>query len=102
MRSVAFGIWVAWAAATSGRRLHGASHFLEHLLFKGTKRRDALEISSVMDAVGGEMNAFTAKEYTCYYARVLDEDLAARRRRGQRPGAVVAWSPPTTSRSSGA
>ena len=61
--------------ATSARRSHGASHFLEHLLFKGTKRRDALEIAAVMDAVGGEMNAFTAKEYTCYYARVLDEDL---------------------------
>jgi predicted Zn-dependent peptidase len=53
----------------------GATHYLEHLLFKGTGRRTALEISSAMDAVGGEMNAFTAKEYTCYYARVLDSDL---------------------------
>jgi predicted Zn-dependent peptidase len=56
--------------------LAGTSHFLEHLLFKGTPTRDALEISASMDAVGGEMNAFTAKEYTCYYARVLDDDLA--------------------------
>ena len=53
----------------------GATHFLEHLLFKGTPTRTALEISAALDAVGGEMNAFTAKEYTCYYARVLDDDL---------------------------
>ena len=74
-RSVAFGIWVGVGSRDERPSLHGASHFLEHLLFKGTDRRDALEISSVMDAVGGEMNAFTDKEYTCYYARVLDEDL---------------------------
>jgi predicted Zn-dependent peptidase len=76
VRSVAFGIWVAVGSRDEKPALHGASHFLEHLLFKGTERRGALEISSLMDAVGGEMNAFTAKEYTCYYARVLDEDLA--------------------------
>ena len=76
MRSVAFGIWVAVGSRDERASLHGASHFLEHLLFKGTPRRGALEISSLLDAVGGEMNAFTAKEYTCYYARVLDEDLA--------------------------
>ena len=75
MRSAAFGIWVAVGSRDERPSIHGASHFLEHLLFKGTRKRDALEISSVMDAVGGEMNAFTAKEYTCYYARVLDEDL---------------------------
>ena len=46
----------------------GSSHFLEHLLFKGTTTRSALEIATAMDAVGGEMNAFTAKEHTCYYA----------------------------------
>src|SRR5690606_39224957 len=51
------------------------SHFLEHLLFKGTRRRTALDISAELEAVGGETNAFTAKEYTCYYARVLDTDL---------------------------
>ncbi len=54
---------------------HGCSHFLEHLLFKGTGRRSALEISSVMDAVGGEMNAFTTREATCFHARVLSGDL---------------------------
>ena len=74
-RSVAFGIWVGVGSRDERPSLAGTSHFLEHLLFKGTARRDALEIAEVMDAVGGEMNAFTAKEYTCYYARVLDEDL---------------------------
>lgn len=74
-RSVAFGIWAGVGSRDERSSLHGASHFLEHLLFKGTERRDALEIAAVMDAAGGEMNAFTAKEYTCYYARVLDEDL---------------------------
>ncbi len=75
VRSVALGIWVGVGSRDERPSQHGCSHFLEHLLFKGTKRRDALEISSVMDAVGGEMNAFTAKEHTCYYARVLDVDL---------------------------
>ncbi len=75
VRSVAFGIWVGVGSRDEQPSLAGASHYLEHLLFKGTPTRDALEISSAMDAVGGEMNAFTDKEYTCYYARVLDEDL---------------------------
>ncbi len=75
-RSATFGIWVGVGSRDEPPRLAGASHFLEHLLFKGTERRDALDIAEVMDAVGGEMNAFTAKEYTCYYARVLDSDLA--------------------------
>src|ERR1700712_2438064 len=75
VRSVAFGIWVGVGSRDETPRLAGSSHFLEHLLFKGTKRRGALEIAAVMDAVGGELNAFTAKEYTCYYARVLDSDL---------------------------
>ncbi len=74
-RSAAFGVWVGVGSRDESPELAGASHFLEHLLFKGTGRRDALEIAAVMDAVGGEMNAFTAKEYTCYYARVLDADL---------------------------
>jgi predicted Zn-dependent peptidase len=75
MRSVSFGVWVAVGSRDESPQLSGVSHFLEHLLFKGTARRTALEMSSLMDAVGGEMNAFTAKEYTCYYARVLDSDL---------------------------
>ena len=75
MRSVSFGIWVGVGSRDEPGRLSGASHFLEHLLFKGTKRRSALEISAQIEAVGGETNAFTTKEYTCYYARVLDADL---------------------------
>ncbi len=75
VRSAAFGIWVGVGSRDESPELAGTSHFLEHLLFKGTRRRDALEIAAVMDAVGGEMNAFTAQEYTCYYARVLDSDL---------------------------
>src|ERR1700757_3876161 len=75
VRSVALGIWVGVGSRDEGMEHAGATHYLEHLLFKGTRKRTALEISSAMDAVGGEMNAFTAKEYTCYYARVLDADL---------------------------
>jgi predicted Zn-dependent peptidase len=75
VRSVAFGIWVGIGSRDEAIEDAGATHYLEHLLFKGTRRRSALEISAAMDAVGGDLNAFTAKEYTCYYARVLDEDL---------------------------
>ncbi len=75
VRSVALGIWVGVGSRDEDLPHAGATHYLEHLLFKGTSRRTALEISAEMDAVGGEMNAFTAKEYTCYYARVLDADL---------------------------
>jgi predicted Zn-dependent peptidase len=75
VRSVALGIWVGVGSRDEDQAHAGATHYLEHLLFKGTKRRTALDISAEMDAAGGEMNAFTAKEYTCYYARVLDADL---------------------------
>jgi predicted Zn-dependent peptidase len=75
VRSVALGIWVGVGSRDEDLRHAGATHYLEHLLFKGTRKRTALEISAEMDAVGGEMNAFTGKEYTCYYARVLDADL---------------------------
>ncbi|HET8683269.1 MAG TPA: pitrilysin family protein [Micromonosporaceae bacterium] len=75
MRSVSFGVWVGVGSRDESPSHSGVSHFLEHLLFKGTRRRTALEISAQIEAVGGETNAFTAKEYTCYYARVLDADL---------------------------
>jgi predicted Zn-dependent peptidase len=75
VRSVSFGVWVSIGSRDEPAELSGASHFLEHLLFKGTNRRSALDISAEIEAVGGETNAFTAKEYTCYYARVLDADL---------------------------
>ncbi|MDP9861212.1 MULTISPECIES: M16 family metallopeptidase [Streptosporangium] len=75
VRSVAVGMWVGIGSRDEAPEHMGASHFLEHLLFKGTPTRDALEISAAIEGIGGEINAFTAKEYTCYYARVLDEDL---------------------------
>ncbi|HEX9529112.1 MAG TPA: pitrilysin family protein [Streptosporangiaceae bacterium] len=75
VRSAAIGIWVGVGSRDEDTAHAGATHYLEHLLFKGTSRRTALDISAAMDAVGGELNAFTGKEFTCYYARVLDSDL---------------------------
>ncbi len=75
VRSAAVGIWVNVGSRDEAPATAGASHFLEHLLFKGTTTRTALEISSSIESVGGEMNAFTSKEYTCFYARVIDTDL---------------------------
>ena len=72
MRSVSFGIWVANGSRNESARLNGISHFIEHLLFKGTHKRSAKDIADTMDAVGGQLNAFTSKEYTCYMARTLD------------------------------
>jgi predicted Zn-dependent peptidase len=75
------GVAPSRSASGSGRSrderpaISGHCHFLEHLLFKGTTTRTALDIAEAFDAVGGDVNAFTAKEYTCYYARVLDRDL---------------------------
>jgi predicted Zn-dependent peptidase len=74
-RSASIGVWVGVGSRDETPSLAGTSHFLEHLLFKGTTSRSALEIASAMDAVGGELNAFTEKEHTCYYATVLDRDL---------------------------
>ena len=75
VRSASIGVWVGVGSRDETATLHGCSHFLEHLLFKGTAERSALDISIALDAVGGEFNAFTAKEYTCFHARVLDTDL---------------------------
>lgn len=75
-RSSSVGVWVNVGSRDETPALHGCSHFLEHLLFKGTRERSAMDISVALDAVGGEFNAFTAKEYTCFHARVLDADLS--------------------------
>jgi predicted Zn-dependent peptidase len=75
VRSAAIGVFVGVGSRDETAALNGASHFLEHLLFKGTESRSAMDISSALDAVGGEFNAYTAREYTCYHARVLDQDL---------------------------
>jgi predicted Zn-dependent peptidase len=75
MVSATIGIWVENGSRYEETRQNGVSHFIEHLLFKGTKRRTAAQIAEEIDAVGGVLNAFTGKEYTCYYAKVLGEDV---------------------------
>ena len=75
VRSASVGVWVGVGSRDEGATVAGAAHFLEHLLFKSTPTRTAVGIAQEMDAVGGELNAFTAKEHTCYYAHVLDSDL---------------------------
>ncbi len=74
-RSATIGYWVAVGSRDEEPLTFGSTHFLEHLLFKGTATRTALDIAIAFDAVGGEHNAMTAKEYTCYYAKVRDRDL---------------------------
>lgn len=75
-RTFSVGVFAGVGSRHETPALHGASHFLEHVLFKGTKRRSAEEISAAVEAVGGELNAYTTKEYTCFYARVLRSDAA--------------------------
>ena len=75
VRSVTAGFWVGTGSRDESPELFGASHFLEHLLFKGTPTRSARSISEDVDAVGGDMNAFTTKEYTAFYVRLLAESL---------------------------
>ncbi len=75
VRSASVGVWVNVGSRDEGPTVAGAAHFLEHLLFKSTPTRTSVEIAQAVDAVGGELNAFTSREYTCYYAHVLDEDL---------------------------
>ena len=78
VRSVVVGIWVNVGSRDEEPAQAGISHFIEHMMFKGTEKRSARDIAEELDAVGGQLNAFTTKEYTCYYARVLDKhfDLA--------------------------
>ncbi|HME50415.1 pitrilysin family protein [Mycobacterium sp.] len=75
VHSASVGVWVGVGSRDEGASVAGAAHFLEHLLFKSTPTRSAVDIAQAVDAVGGELNAFTAKEHTCYYAHVLDSDL---------------------------
>jgi predicted Zn-dependent peptidase len=75
VRSVSLGIWVGTGSRYEDARMSGASHFIEHMLFKGTETRTAEELASVMDAIGGQTNAFTTKECTCFHGRVLDTHL---------------------------
>jgi predicted Zn-dependent peptidase len=75
VRSISLGVWLRKGSRHEPAALNGASHFLEHLVFKGTEDRTGREIALIMDSVGGQMDAFTSKEYTCFYAKVLDEHL---------------------------
>ncbi len=75
VRSAAVGVWVDIGSRDETVGQGGISHFIEHMMFKGTVNRTAKEIAETLDAVGGQLNAFTTKEYTCYYARILDEHL---------------------------
>ncbi|HTZ45313.1 MAG TPA: pitrilysin family protein [Jatrophihabitans sp.] len=75
VRSASVGVWVGVGSRDELPSVAGSSHFLEHLLFKGTRTRTGLDIALAMDAVGGEFNAFTEKEHTCFYATVLDREL---------------------------
>ncbi len=75
VRSVTLGFWVGVGSRDEPEDLSGISHFIEHLLFKGTKFNSARQIAEAFDSMGGELNAFSAKEYTCFYAKVLDTDL---------------------------
>ncbi len=74
-RSASVGVWVGVGSRDEGPSVAGAAHFLEHLLFKSTPTRSAVQIAQAVDAVGGELNAFTSREHTCYYAHVMDCDL---------------------------
>lgn len=75
LRSVSFGIWVGTGSRNETPDQNGISHFIEHMLFKGTAQRSAKDIADIFDGIGGNVNAFTTKECTCYYAKVLDEHL---------------------------
>ena len=72
VRSVTIGVWADVGSSLETREQRGISHLVEHMLFKGTERRTARAIAETMDGVGGNLNAFTDKETTCYYAKVID------------------------------
>ena len=75
MRSVSIGILVGAGSGNETAKESGISHFIEHMLFKGTKKRSAFDIAHTLDSVGGKINAYTGKEYTVYYAVVLDRHI---------------------------
>lgn len=75
VRSVSVGIWVATGSRNETKQNNGVSHFIEHMLFKGTEKRSAKEIAEAIDNIGGQINAFTGKECTCYYTKTLDEHV---------------------------
>ena len=75
VRSVSFGVWVDVGSRDEKPEKNGISHFIEHMVFKGTETRSAQQIAQSLESVGGHLNAFTSREQTCYYAKILDENL---------------------------
>ncbi|CEK30866.1 M16 family peptidase [[Clostridium] sordellii] len=75
LKSITLGVWVNAGSRIESEKLSGISHFIEHMLFKGTKNRTSKEIASTIDNLGGQINAFTSKECTCYYVKLLDEHI---------------------------
>ena len=73
LKSISIGVWVGNGSRYETAEENGISHFIEHMVFKGTKYRSADEIALAIDSVGGQINAFTAREYTCFYTKTLDE-----------------------------
>ena len=75
VRSVSIGVWISVGSRDENEKNNGVTHLIEHMVFKGTKKRTARMIAQSLESVGGYLNAFTSKEHTCYYARVLDEHI---------------------------
>src|ERR1043165_4880468 len=75
VRSVSIGVWLTRGSRHEPQEQSGIAHFVEHMLFKGTGKRSPEDIAQTIDSIGGQMDAFTAKEYASYYIKVLDEHL---------------------------
>jgi predicted Zn-dependent peptidase len=75
VRSTSIGVWIDVGSRNERSQENGICHFIEHMFFKGTKRRDARELAAALESLGGSLNGFTAREQTCYYARVLDKHI---------------------------
>ncbi len=75
LKSIAIGVWVGNGSRYENKSENGISHFIEHMLFKGTKTRTAAQIAHEIDSVGGQLDAFTTREYTCFYTKTLDEHI---------------------------
>ena len=85
VRSVSIGVWLTRGSRHEPESHAGIAHFVEHMLFKGTDDATAEDIAQEVDSIGGQLDAFTSKEYAGYYIKVLDEHLPARRRHPHRP-----------------
>ena len=75
LKSISLGVWINAGSRIEDEKISGVSHFIEHMLFKGTKNRTSKEIASEIDNLGGQINAFTSKECTCYYVKLLDSHI---------------------------